>query len=123
MVRCACTSTACSRSRRLLTHMRTSRAGGRSVASCCPRRAPQPMSAFVDLAAIPAQQLSPGYLARVIHGSRVTFAVVEIEPNAELPEHSHENEQLGIVLRGYSSSSRKRSTDGPAGHEPPRQRW
>jgi quercetin dioxygenase-like cupin family protein len=26
--------------------------------------------------------------------------VVEIEPHAELPEHSHENEQLGIVLRG-----------------------
>jgi quercetin dioxygenase-like cupin family protein len=58
------------------------------------------MSAFQDLAAIPAQQLSPGYLARAIHGSRVTFAVVEIEPHAELPEHSHENEQLGIVLRG-----------------------
>ena len=58
------------------------------------------MSAFQDLAAIPAQQLSPGYLARAVHGSRVTFAVVEIEPHAELPEHSHENEQLGIVLRG-----------------------
>jgi quercetin dioxygenase-like cupin family protein len=25
---------------------------------------------------------------------------VEIEPQVELPEHSHENEQLGIVLRG-----------------------
>ena len=58
------------------------------------------MSAFQDLAAVPAQQLSPGYLARAIHGSRVTFAVVEIEPHAELPEHSHENEQLGIVLSG-----------------------
>ena len=58
------------------------------------------MSAFQDLGAIPPQQLSPGYLARAIHGSRVTFAVVEIEPYAELPEHSHDNEQLGIVLRG-----------------------
>jgi quercetin dioxygenase-like cupin family protein len=58
------------------------------------------MSAFRDLAAIPPQQLSPGYLARAVHGSRVTFAVVEIEPHAELPEHSHENEQLGIVLMG-----------------------
>jgi quercetin dioxygenase-like cupin family protein len=58
------------------------------------------MSAFRDLAAIPAQQLSPGYLARAVHGRRLTFAVVEIEPHAELPEHSHENEQLGIVLRG-----------------------
>jgi len=58
------------------------------------------MSAFQNLAAIPPQRLGPGYLARAIHGSRVTFAVVEIEPHAELPEHSHENEQLGIVLRG-----------------------
>jgi quercetin dioxygenase-like cupin family protein len=58
------------------------------------------VSAFRDLAAIPAQQLSPGYLARAIHGSRVTFAVVEIEPRAGLPEHSHENEQLGIVING-----------------------
>lgn len=58
------------------------------------------MSAFRDLSAIPAQELSPGYLARAIHGSRLTFAVVEVEPHAELPEHSHENEQLGIVLRG-----------------------
>jgi quercetin dioxygenase-like cupin family protein len=58
------------------------------------------MSAFQDLAAISPQQLSPGYLARAIHGSRVTFAVVEIEPQAELPEHGHANEQLGIVLSG-----------------------
>jgi len=58
------------------------------------------MSAFQDLGAIPPQQLSPGYLARAIHGSRVTFAVVAIEPYAALPEHSHDNEQLGIALRG-----------------------
>jgi quercetin dioxygenase-like cupin family protein len=58
------------------------------------------MSAFSDLGAIPAQQLAPGYTARAVHGGRLTLAVVEIEPNAELPEHSHENEQLGLVLRG-----------------------
>jgi len=58
------------------------------------------MSAFGDLDAMPAQQLSPGYLARAVHGAHATFAVVEIEPGAELPEHSHENEQLGLVLRG-----------------------
>lgn len=58
------------------------------------------MSAFRDLDGIPAQQLGPGYVARALHGDRATFAVVEIEPNAELPEHSHDNEQLGLVLRG-----------------------
>lgn len=58
------------------------------------------MSAFRDLAAIPPQRLSPGYLARAVHGGGITFAVVEIEQHAELPEHSHANEQLGIVLEG-----------------------
>jgi quercetin dioxygenase-like cupin family protein len=58
------------------------------------------MSAFRDLAEIPPQQLGPGYLARALHGARATFAVVEIEPGAELPEHHHGNEQLGILIEG-----------------------
>jgi quercetin dioxygenase-like cupin family protein len=58
------------------------------------------MSAFRDLAGIPPQRLSPGYLARAVHGSGITFAVVEIDAHAELPEHSHQNEQLGIVIQG-----------------------
>lgn len=58
------------------------------------------MSAFDALAAIPPQNLRDGILARAVHGERITFAVVEIEPNAELPEHIHANEQLGIVLHG-----------------------
>jgi quercetin dioxygenase-like cupin family protein len=58
------------------------------------------MSAFRDLAAIPPQVLRDGYAARVVHGELLTFAVVEIEPNADLPEHHHENEQLGMVLEG-----------------------
>ena len=74
------------------------------------------MSAFHDLAAIPPQQLSPGYLARAIHGTRLTVAVVEIEPHAELPEHCHENEQLGIVLRG-SVSFRVGSEESRAGRK------
>lgn len=28
------------------------------------------------------------------------MAVVELDPNAVVPEHSHENEQLGLVLSG-----------------------
>ena len=35
-----------------------------------------------------------------MHGERITLAVVELDPDTVLPEHSHENEQLGIVLRG-----------------------
>ena len=58
------------------------------------------MSAFEDLGDIAPQQLFAGYLARALHGDRITLAIVEIEPNADLPEHQHENEQLGMVLSG-----------------------
>jgi quercetin dioxygenase-like cupin family protein len=60
-------------------------------------------SPFRNLREIAPQQLGPGYLARAVHGARVTFAVVEVAPHAELPEHSHGNEQLGIVLEGSVS--------------------
>jgi quercetin dioxygenase-like cupin family protein len=58
------------------------------------------MSAFDDLAAIQPQAIWDGLIARAVHGKRITLAVVELEPNAGLPEHSHDNEQLGMVLRG-----------------------
>ena len=30
----------------------------------------------------------------------MTLGVIELEPGSLVPEHSHENEQLGIVIRG-----------------------
>jgi quercetin dioxygenase-like cupin family protein len=39
-------------------------------------------------------------VARVVQGDRMTLAVVELEPDASVPEHRHGNEQLGIVLKG-----------------------
>jgi quercetin dioxygenase-like cupin family protein len=41
-----------------------------------------------------------GVLARVVNGDRLSIGFVDIEPNAEVPEHRHENEQVGFVLRG-----------------------
>jgi len=38
--------------------------------------------------------------ARRIQGETITLAVVELAPNAVVPEHRHVAEQLGIVLRG-----------------------
>ena len=58
------------------------------------------MSAFDDLTAIPPRELAAGYLARAVHGERLTLAIVEIEPGAELPVHHHANEQFGLVVRG-----------------------
>jgi unsaturated pyranuronate lyase len=58
------------------------------------------VSAFDDLAAIGPQDIWTGVVARAVHGERLTLAVVELAPNAAVPEHSHENEQLGMVLSG-----------------------
>ena len=41
-----------------------------------------------------------GAVARAVHGERITMAVIDLEPDLEVPEHRHENEQLGFVLRG-----------------------
>src|SRR5689334_23037965 len=57
-------------------------------------------SAFSDLRTIEPQQIWDGVLGRTVHGERVTLSYVELEPRASVPEHSHENEQLGIVLTG-----------------------
>lgn len=58
------------------------------------------MPAFDELEAIPRQELFPGIGARAVHGERLTLASVELEPGATVAEHSHEHEQLGMVLRG-----------------------
>lgn len=41
-----------------------------------------------------------GITARAVRGDRLTFAVVDLEPGAALPEHHHENEQIGLVISG-----------------------
>lgn len=38
--------------------------------------------------------------ARVVNGTRLTLAAVDLEPNAVVAEHHHENEQVGLVLQG-----------------------
>jgi quercetin dioxygenase-like cupin family protein len=58
------------------------------------------MAPFHELEAIAPQAIWDGLLARAVHGDGLTLAVVEVDPEAELPEHAHENEQAGIVIRG-----------------------
>ncbi|MEJ7748225.1 MAG: cupin domain-containing protein [Candidatus Limnocylindrales bacterium] len=38
--------------------------------------------------------------ARVIAGERASLALVELDPDAVVSEHLHDNEQLGIVIEG-----------------------
>ncbi len=42
----------------------------------------------------------PGYRGRLIHGEKMTLAFWEVDEGAEVPEHSHENEQIMHVLEG-----------------------
>jgi len=58
------------------------------------------VSPFSDAASIPPQQVWERILARPVHGERLTLAIVELESGAVVAEHSHDHEQLGIVLRG-----------------------
>ncbi len=58
------------------------------------------MSTFAELHKLRPHLLGDGISARVINGERMTLAVVDLAPNAVLPEHKHENEQLGFVIRG-----------------------
>ncbi len=53
-----------------------------------------------DLGGMDVVQVWNGVVARTIHGERLTLGVVELEANSVVPEHSHENEQLGMVIQG-----------------------
>jgi quercetin dioxygenase-like cupin family protein len=53
-----------------------------------------------DLGDLPATQVWEGIRARVVEGDQLTFAVVELEPNAHVPEHTHPAEQNGMVITG-----------------------
>ena len=58
------------------------------------------MTAFGDVRALVPRGIWEGITARAVHGERLTLALVELEPGAIAEEHSHEHEQLGIVVRG-----------------------
>jgi len=55
--------------------------------------------------------------ARRVQGDRITLAVVELAPNAVVPEHVHENEQLDEAqfARWVKQASRLPGWDGTNG--------
>jgi quercetin dioxygenase-like cupin family protein len=55
---------------------------------------------FESLNTIRPHQLGQGITARAIESERMTIAVIDLDPGAVLPEHHHENEQLGFVIAG-----------------------
>lgn len=55
---------------------------------------------FSEIAAIRPHAVWPGVLGRVVSGDKITFAVVELSPDAVVSQHAHPNEQIGLVLKG-----------------------
>ena len=54
-----------------------------------------------DIADVPAIDVwGETVQARVIIGQNASLAVVELGPNAIVPEHRHEHEQLGLCIQG-----------------------
>jgi quercetin dioxygenase-like cupin family protein len=58
------------------------------------------MSAFDELREIAPIRIWPGLIGRALNGEEATLAQIELEPNIEVPEHSHVNEQIGILTAG-----------------------
>ena len=58
------------------------------------------MSAFGELGGLPPIRIWDGIAARAIEGERCTLAVIELDPGTVVPEHAHDNEQVGFCLSG-----------------------
>lgn len=56
--------------------------------------------AFLNLKDVTEIEIVPGYRARFVHGDNLTLAYWDVDPGAELPEHSHPHEQVANVLEG-----------------------
>src|ERR1700730_4663682 len=58
------------------------------------------VSVFQTVAKLKPTRIWDGVLARTVNGDRLSIGFVDIDPNILVPEHRHENEQVGFVLRG-----------------------
>ncbi len=58
---------------------------------------------FVRFEDVKAFELAAGVNGRPLFGSGAMINLIEFEPGAVVPLHSHPHEQLGIVLRGMQA--------------------
>jgi len=58
------------------------------------------MSAFGGLDSHEQIRIWDGITAQAVDGERTTLAIVDLEPGSAVPEHRHDNEQLGVLIRG-----------------------
>ena len=58
------------------------------------------MTAFHELHEIAPLRIWPGLIGRALTGAEATLAQIELDPNVDVPEHAHVNEQIGILTGG-----------------------
>ena len=59
------------------------------------------MSQVSDLYAAERFELAPGVRVASLFGDGAMLNLLDFEPNAVVPVHSHAHEQLGIVIEGH----------------------
>jgi mannose-6-phosphate isomerase-like protein (cupin superfamily) len=73
------------------------------------------VSNLVDIESVPVIDVwGETVRARRIEGERITFALVELAANGQVPEHRHENEQLGMVIQGRVTFAIEDETRDPS---------
>jgi quercetin dioxygenase-like cupin family protein len=58
------------------------------------------MSAHDSVAGLEPRQIWAGVVARPLRSERITVGILEFEPMTHVAEHRHDNEQLGLDLKG-----------------------
>lgn len=58
------------------------------------------MGSFERLADLQPIRIWEGARARAVAGQRMTLAVIDLDPHCQILQHQHEQEQLGLVLKG-----------------------
>jgi len=46
------------------------------------------------------KELAPGVRTRTFWGENLLLSVLEMDPNSEVPSHTHSHEQGGIIIQG-----------------------
>lgn len=54
----------------------------------------------MNLPGVEPHRIWGGVVGRVVPCDRMTFVLVELEPGAVVPEHSHAHEQVGVLATG-----------------------
>jgi len=49
---------------------------------------------------LPYKELVPGIRIRAVHLEKLTVTFVELDEDAQLPRHSHPNEQVSYIAKG-----------------------